>query len=362
MNLDELARDAADELRARTLPDPVALLDDLRRTRTRRNLQRVAGVAAALLLVGGSVALVRVDRRADAPTHPVGPGGVGNGAIVAGNRGGLELLAGHLDHLPRNAAPYSMVQFTQDGSELIYALRSHGGLVTMNVTSGAVRRLAPCRITRCSFSQVSPDGTRVAETRTVGGQNGVEVRSVASGRTTFLPTHGPVAGWPRWSPDGRSLVFSDSHGLYLMPVDGGRARLLHRYPSGTSYGLPASWSPDGSTIAFLEPRPVRAKPPVNAWTLTTVRRDGTGLRSLREVGACYCIGIPPPAVAWSPDGRQIAVTVIHTGRSIGAARSDGLYAIHPDGTGWTLIEGGVGAGMLTWQPLPGQGTPSGSHG
>jgi hypothetical protein len=363
MNLEELARSAADELRARSVPDAGALLDDLRRTRTRRSVERAAGVVAALLLlVGGGMAVVRVDHRADAPAHPVPNEQIRNGAIVGSTRQGVVVLSGHVAHLPPHTPAFPMVQFAQNGSELVYPLRSDRGLVAMDVTTGAVRRLAPCRISRCSFDQVSPDGTRVAETKAIGGQNGVEVRNLDSGRTTFLPTHGPVAGWPRWSPDGRFLVFSDSDGLYLMPVDGGHVRLLHRYPSGASYGLPASWSPDGSTIAFLEPRPVRTKPPVDAWTLSTVRTDGTGLRSLREVGACYCIGIPPPAVAWSPDGQQIAVTVIHTGRSIGAARSAGLYSIHPDGTGWTVIAAAVGAGMLTWQPLSWPGTPSDPHG
>jgi hypothetical protein len=84
----------------------------------------------------------------------------------------------------------------------------------------------------------------------------------------------------------------------------------------------------------------------------TVRADGTGLHALRELGRCYCVGIAPPAVAWSPDGRQIAVTVIaSTGRSVTDAESGGLYSIRPDGTGWTPQGSSTGVTYLAWQPL-----------
>ena len=82
----------------------------------------------------------------------------------------------------------------------------------------------------------------------------------------------------------------------------------------------------------------------------TVRSDGTDLQRLREVGSCYCIGIAPPAVAWSPDGHQIAVTVIG-GRNLGSVRSDGLYSIHPDGSGWTHLASSTAVAHLAWQPL-----------
>ena len=352
MKLDDLARDAAEELRVRTVP--TASFDGLRRTRTRRNALRAAAVVVVLLLIGGGVALVRVNHRVEGPTRPVGPGKVSNGAIVSGDARGVSLLRGHLDTLPHDAAQFSTVQFTADGSELVYARRS-GGLVAMNVTTGATRLLTPCRgSANCMSAQLSPDGTRVAMTKKVGARNGVELRTVNSDMTVFVPTHGPVAVWPRWSPDGTSLVFSGVHGLYLMPVNGGPVRLLHRYPPG-SYGRPASWSPDGSTIAFLQPRVVKSDHRGTSYTLATVKRDGTGLHPLREVGSCYCVGILAPAVAWSPDGKQIVVTIIDSGRSVTNARPGGLYSIRPDGTGWTAMGApSADAIYLAWQPLPEQ--------
>ncbi len=351
MNLDELARGAADELRAGSAPDAATMLDDLRRTRTRRSALRAAVVVVVFLLIGGGVALARSDHRVEAPTHPVGPGRVSNGAIVSSSHRGVFLVSGDLDHLPTDAGQFSMVQFTQGGSELVYGRRS-GGLVAMNVASGATRLLAPCRALSCVFAAVSPDGTQVAMARRVGGRNSVEVRTVESGDARLIPTEGRIAGWPRWSPDGGSLVFTGRHGLYLMSVDGGGVRLLDRYPPGTVSGLPASWSPDGGTIAFLHPRPVTADPRGTAYTLMTVRSDGTDLHRLRELGRCECVGIAPPAVAWSPDGQQIAVTVIRSGRTVTDASSGGLYSVHPDGTGWTPMGSSADITYLAWQPVP----------
>jgi len=58
-----------------------------------------------------------------------------------------------------------------------------------------------------------------------------------------------------WSPDGRTVLFSDVLGdLYTVPSDGGEPRLLLAAPTASSVPLGASnlaWSPDGSRIRFV---------------------------------------------------------------------------------------------------------------
>ena len=72
MKLDDLARDAAEELRTRTVP--AANFDGLRRARTRRNALRAAAVVVVFLLVGGLWRSCASTIGSKGPTHPVGRG------------------------------------------------------------------------------------------------------------------------------------------------------------------------------------------------------------------------------------------------------------------------------------------------
>jgi Tol biopolymer transport system component len=102
-----------------------------------------------------------------------------------------------------------------------------------------------------------------------------------------------------FSPDGSRLVFDgpvdvkanvvgDNFDLYVGEVDGSGIR---RVTGGPARDVLATWSPDGTKIAFTR-RPARNR----VEEIWLVRPDGTALRRLRT-GA---------APVWSPDGRQIA--------------------------------------------------------
>lgn len=107
--------------------------------------------------------------------------------------------------------------------------------------------------------QLSPDGQRVAYVHVTPdkGKNSyrraIWVAPTAGGkpRRFSAGTHSDHS--PRWSPDGRLLVFCSNRGgdadqLYLLPTDGGEARSVTTLPHGAS--APA-WSPDGTRIALL---------------------------------------------------------------------------------------------------------------
>jgi TolB protein len=87
---------------------------------------------------------------------------------------------------------------------------------------------------------------------------------------------------PRWSPNGRTIVYSDGGSLVTISVRGGKKHVL-----GLGGDCPA-WSPDGRKIAY-----VRYGPQI--FVVNTDCRDQRRL----------AVGDNP---AWSPDGKSIVFT------------------------------------------------------
>src|SRR2546426_2174940 len=109
--------------------------------------------------------------------------------------------------------------------------------------------------------QVSPDGSRVAfvkvtvNERKDGYNTAIWTVSTATAETKQL-TSGMRDSSPRWSPDGKYLVFvrvpekdgrPDQPQLFMLSMDGGEAFQFTSLPRGA--GNP-QWSPDGKMISF----------------------------------------------------------------------------------------------------------------
>ncbi|MBI3734236.1 MAG: PD40 domain-containing protein, partial [Chloroflexi bacterium] len=227
--------------------------------------------------------------------------------------------------------------------------------------------------------QLSPDGRRAAYVLTEIDTAKDEYRSAiwvahTQGGATQFTAGTKQDSAPRWSPDGRWLAFlsnraGDRAQLYVMPADGGEARVLTSLDNGAG---PAVWSPDSQHILFAarvmqEPPP--ADPAARArWTQRPRRvtraqykADGQGFTF---DGWSHLFVVPLAggnarqltsgamdngAPGWSPDGQQIAFSRPRAGIT-DYSLSD-IWTMNADGGGVTPITEVVGrATSPSWSP------------
>jgi Tol biopolymer transport system component/imidazolonepropionase-like amidohydrolase len=119
------------------------------------------------------------------------------------------------------------------------------------------------------------------------------------------------------SPDGKTIAFSMLGDLYLLPIDGGKAR---RFTQGQAWDVQPRFSPDGKEIAYTSDRAGGN----NIW-----RKPITGGEAIQVSKEDFRLLNNP---AWTPDGQYLIARKHFTGeRSLGAGE---LWMYH--------IAGGAG--------------------
>jgi dipeptidyl aminopeptidase/acylaminoacyl peptidase len=215
----------------------------------------------------------------------------------------------------------------------------------------------------------SPDGKRIAFVR----EDGIWVMH-ADGSQAKQIRHDPamIDQWPSWSPDGGQIAYTEvqkcapcsigiTFTLNIMNADGSGLRKL----TDAADSFSVAWSPDGKTIVFSE---------AGTAGLQSIRLDGSGLRQLTtgpdsypawspsgrmaflrgattagdgsiifslvvdDVGASPAHEVRLPffiaggPLAWSPDGGWIALPGVASGPLLAGDQWD-IWIVRPDGTG-----------------------------
>jgi Tol biopolymer transport system component/DNA-binding winged helix-turn-helix (wHTH) protein len=149
---------------------------------------------------------------------------------------------------------------------------------------------------------LSPDGQRVVFAWNGESRNGefdLYLKSLDSERLTRL-THSPAqAIGATWSPDGTRIAFtrvSDTGGLFIIPATGGDARKLADASFTQESLIHPAWSPDGDTLAY----PAMNESGAQIVHLLSV--DSAQDRPLEPAPVCRDAGAP----AWSGNGQQLA--------------------------------------------------------
>ncbi len=172
--------------------------------------------------------------------------------------------------------------------------------------------------------KLSPDARRVA----VQLLNDIWVYDFQT-RTMTRTTFRGVNQAPVWTPDGRRIVFSSSQDVtrptlyWIDPAGGGEPEILTR---DGEVQVPASWSRDGTTLAYAEIKMVDPDTDFDIWLLT-----GGGPWKRRNLIRSPFKDDQPMV---SPDGRALAWVSNETGRFqvyIRPYPGAGRTVVSPDG-------------------------------
>ena len=188
-----------------------------------------------------------------------------------------------------------------DGRHILFHGGDDGLLKVMEADGSGRRSLHDC--------SPSPEGWSSDSRHFVcsGYEEGIVVLDTVTGTVTQVADTGST---PSWSPDGSTIAFVDEHKLYVIPAVGGTRRRLG-IRKVAEFAAPA-WSPDSQRIAYV------SLESGDRYSLWTIRADGSGGRRVAQ-------NVSENTPSWSPDGSRIALMkdLAHYVTAVFTVRSDG---------------------------------------
>ena len=298
---------------------------------------------AVLLLETGEQKILIEDGRQ--PTY------VNTGHLIyeQGRTGNLMAVSVDLTTLEVTSGPVTVLQDVRQTTPgfVDYALSEEGTLVYVPDSGGTVAN-SLVRVDRegterplteekrdYTTPSISPDGKRIALAFFEDGERHVWIYDIERDSFSRLTFEGVDNSPLIWSSDGHWITFqSDRDGansLYQKPADGsGPAERLTTSPNAQT---PASWSPDGSVLAFHEDSPETLR---DIWLLP-IEGDGKPQLFISSPRVDCC-------AVFSPDGQWLAYV------SDEAGKPHVYVSPYPEPNVKWLVSGQEGGGGPVWSP------------
>lgn len=184
----------------------------------------------------------------------IGDGGAGASLTV------IDLVTGEQRVLLHGGI--SGPSWSPDGSTIAYyAYGDRTGIATIPADGSGRPIYVPGTDVTWGDPSWSPDGTHIAfEERDVPGGPAVVTVDIATGSLRKLaPTDGDTPANPVYSPDGSRIAFAITGGLWQVNPEGGDPSLVVGMTSEEYYAsdpgpsaVSQSWSPDGSSLVYVQ--------------------------------------------------------------------------------------------------------------
>jgi eukaryotic-like serine/threonine-protein kinase len=170
---------------------------------------------------------------------------------------------------------------------------------------------------KAALTAISPDARYILTVTNERGLQSLWLRNVPTGSDTQVIPPSPASYKSlAFSPDGNYLYFIKAVDATNTNFDLYRAPVLGGTPQTVSRGIDSdiTFSPDGRRLAFARAN----SPEVGKYSLMTDNLDGSDEQTLMVAAPA---ADTPSAVAWSPDGKEIAYRVAKVDHALGGLAS-----------------------------------------